>query len=145
MEAIIFVLACAIALSGMVLGVLTLACIKGTTWGFVAGTRKVPENVKWRYRVRHYRIAMNRLIGIKIFLPIMLLCIFVATQILLNVGWMDIILLGVVISISGFLVIVFMVYAVPKILNGIFYKKFALTDGENADDCSGRSKNMYPD
>jgi len=140
MEIIIFVVASIIGLISIVLGVVTLICIKGVTWSIIEGTRRVPENVKWRYRVRHYRIAMNRLVAMSILLPIVVLCVFIATQILLSFGLMDQIILGLVILVSGVSIVLFVAYAIPKILTGIFYKNFASKEGEDAKTCSNQTK-----
>ena len=140
MEIIVLALASIVGLLGLVLLLIVGACTKGTTWNLVAGTRRIPENMKWRYQIRHFRIIMNRLIGMKVLLPLALLCIFLSLQILLETGWMSQVLLGALIFISSVSVILFVIYVVPKILNGIFYREFSLKDRERAEDCVTKSK-----
>ena len=110
--------------AGVALGVLGIKCLRGVDWIFISGWTIMPKEDKQKFKKKHDMVAMNRLIGKRVFIPIAVFCVlggvfsFLYTQfdpVWMQSSWLAIPILAVVI---GVFVPVFS--ALPKVLGTHF-------------------------
>ena len=108
----------------MFFGAMTAFCLKGVDWILISGVNMLPKEDKQKFKEKHDMIAMNRLIGKRIFLPLTILCLACVLVLIFGIPeWMQSAWFGAVIVVAIIAALVLVFSALPKILGNHFEKR----------------------
>jgi len=121
----------------LILWALTIIALSGVNWIFISGPNTLPKKDRQAFKAMHDMPALNRFIGLRMFLPLAVMVTVFAPPFIFDWAWTGATWFGIIVTTAAFFVVGSVFGALITIIGGKFEKN--LTDGETDENEAGKN------